>query len=46
MHAVPFNIEIPDHALADLRRRLRDTRAAADAAEPGGRASTARGCAT
>ncbi|HDR9155919.1 TPA: epoxide hydrolase [Burkholderia vietnamiensis] len=26
MHAVPFNIEIPDHALADLRRRLRDTR--------------------
>ncbi|MBR8190086.1 epoxide hydrolase [Burkholderia vietnamiensis] len=26
MHAVPFNIEIPDHALADLHRRLRDTR--------------------
>ncbi|MCA8289189.1 epoxide hydrolase family protein [Burkholderia vietnamiensis] len=26
MHAVPFNIEIPDHALADLHWRLRDTR--------------------
>ncbi|MDN7903467.1 alpha/beta fold hydrolase [Burkholderia diffusa] len=27
MHAVPFNIAIPDHALDDLRRRLRDMRA-------------------
>ncbi|WP_175914928.1 MULTISPECIES: epoxide hydrolase [unclassified Burkholderia] len=27
MHAAPFSIAIPDHALDDLRRRLRDTRA-------------------
>ncbi|KWA24445.1 epoxide hydrolase family protein [Burkholderia territorii] len=26
MHAAPFNIVIPDHALDDLQRRLRDTR--------------------
>ncbi|KUZ28776.1 epoxide hydrolase family protein [Burkholderia territorii] len=26
MHAAPFNIAIPDHALDDLQRRLRDTR--------------------
>ncbi|KUY56971.1 epoxide hydrolase family protein [Burkholderia sp. RF2-non_BP3] len=27
MHAAPFSIAIPDHALDDLHRRLRDTRA-------------------
>ncbi|KVC43441.1 multidrug MFS transporter [Burkholderia diffusa] len=29
MHAAPFNIAIPDHALDDLHRRLRDMRAPA-----------------
>ena len=43
MHAEPFDIAIPDHALDDLRRRLRAARRCSRPPSRGSRVWTARG---